>query len=163
MFGLRRKGEEGFSEEEIKEMAARMAFGEAEHFPAPGEPILGQLDNTLLNMIVYYSNPIKEGGLGYKELRKYLFLLSHLNRTSYLDRTEALQAYSIIDLYLTIDEARFVGNAEVLDLLGLIRFTAFMIIFGDAEHGKRQRYLQTQVREVRVSTPRSEGKRWWML
>ena len=153
-------------EEIIREQGRDLATGE--QFPT-SEPFMSQVDNNIINLISYYSMPSEgsETDPPYPDMKKYIMILTHLNRTSSLTREQAIQSYFMVkNSIIETDRIRYAGDDTAISVLDAILHTVWMICFGDAQGGRRQGFLSRMVGSIRgieVMNPAKEGKPWWRL
>lgn len=146
-----------------------------------GEPKLGQLDSNLIAIILSNcteerfvlngkgellihpdtGKPIKDIVTTRPDIYNYVMDLSHLIRTSYLEPEKARFLYFEYKKSIRRSKARYRTNAPIMDLLAKIQTQMFVIAFGDAEGGRRQRYLATTIKGVQIVQENSDSKPWW--
>ena len=137
-----------------------------ENVPAPqGEPVLGQIDNNIINIIESYCIRLNEAGqkvIVYPELLNFTIPLGHLRRTTNLDEEDAMIAWIDFRMNVRKIRSRYRNDSDVLDLLDKIENEAWVVLMGDAKGGRRQRYLSTTYRNINIAAPtQQEKKPWW--
>lgn len=140
-----------------------------ENISPTNEPFLGMIDNNIINMIKTVATrmiQVQGGGVGYEvihpDLLSFIMSLGHLARTTNLDKTESKTAYFKFRQLVRISKGIHSGDLAIQDVLGKIELEGYVLYTGDAQEGRRQRYLSTQNRNVTINQPQAQAKKsWW--
>jgi len=124
------------------------------------EPTLSMLDNNILNLIKVYAEAFMA-----PDLLNFIPILTHLNATSNLSKDEALVAYCDSEIAMLQSRIIHRNRSSVLHLLDTLSQRIYILLYGDAEDGKRQKYIATLAgayKELKVGPGgQKENKPWW--